>query len=100
MTKKIEKDLDRIVRERARGLCEYCLMPQAVRRLQFPIDHILPRQHGGTASSANLVLCCVQIVGITPTGRATVYVLAINHPDDLAIRDELLLSGRFPANQT
>jgi hypothetical protein len=36
-------ELDRFVRERGRHVCEYCLMPQAVRRLKFPIDHIRSR---------------------------------------------------------
>jgi hypothetical protein len=38
----------------------------------------------------------VRIVGLTAIGRTTIYVLVLNHPDDLAIREELLLQGRFP----
>jgi hypothetical protein len=33
-------------------------MPQSVRRLRFPIDHIVARQHGGQSVSENLALCC------------------------------------------
>jgi hypothetical protein len=132
----MDKELDRTVRARAHDVCEYCLMPQAIRRLRFPIDHIISRQHNGKTSLENLALCCgrcnlhkgpnvagvdpetgritrlfnprkdrwtrnfqwdgVRIVGLTPRGRATVHVLALNHPDDLAVREELLLQGQFP----
>jgi len=36
------------------------------------------------------------VVGISPEGRATVFVLAMNHPEDVAIRSELIGQGRFP----
>lgn len=111
-------------------------MPQAVRRLTFPIDHILARQHGGRTVLGNLALCCgrcnlhkgpnlsgvdpatgrvvrlfnprkdrwhkhfrwdgPRVVGLTPKGRATVDVLAMNHPDDMAVREELIDQGRLP----
>lgn len=131
----MDRELDRAVRSRAGGVCEYCLMPQAVRRLRFPIDHIIARQHGGQATLENLALCCgrcnrhkgpniagidpqtgqavplfhprnqrwaehfrwddVTIIGITPIGRAIVVVLAMNHPDDLAVRREMIEQGWF-----
>lgn len=126
----MDRELDRTVRFRAGGVCEYCLMPQVVRRLRFPIDHVIARQHGGQTALENLALCCgrcnrhkgpniagidpetgrtvplfnprsqrwaehfrwdnITIVGITPIGRATVVVLAMNHPDDLAVRREMI----------
>jgi hypothetical protein len=36
------------------------------------------------------------IVGITEIGRATVEVLKMNHPEDVAIRAELIEDGDFP----
>jgi hypothetical protein len=132
----MDKELDGIVRARAHYACEYCLMPQAIRRLRFPIDHIIARQHGGSTSLDNLALCCgrcnlhkgpnvagvdpetgriirlfnprkdrwtrhfrwdgVRIVGLTSRGRVTVHVFALNHPDDLAVREELVFQGQFP----
>jgi len=129
-------ELDRLVRERARHLCEYCLMPQVIRPLKFPIDHIRSIQHGGETVVNNLALCCgrcnlhkgpniagidpqtgkvtrlfhprkdrwsrhfrwanVEIAGLAAVGRTTVYVLALDHPDDLAVREELIFQGRFP----
>ena len=36
------------------------------------------------------------VVGDTPTGRVTVDVLAMHHPDDVAARAELAAGGRWP----
>jgi hypothetical protein len=133
----MEKELDQAVRVRAGDACEYCLMPQAIRRLRFQIDHIIARQHGGKTIASNLALCCgrcnlhkgpnlagidqdrgqmvrlfhpridlwrehfrwdgPRIVGLTAEkGRATIDVLAMNHPDDVAVRDEMIVRGVFP----
>jgi hypothetical protein len=38
-----------------------------------------------------------RIVGLTAEkGRATIDVLAMNHPDDVAVRDEMIVRGVFP----
>ena len=132
----MDRHLDAAVRERAKLACEYCLMPQSIHRLRFPIDHIIARQHGGATTIDNLALACGRcnrhkgpnlagidpetgnvvrlfnprsdrwnahfrwdgaiVVGISPEGRATVFVLAMNHPEDVAIRSELIGQGRFP----
>jgi len=122
---------------RARGhICEYCRLPQVVRRLRFQIEHVISRQHGGGDALGNLALACGRCnrhqgpniagidgatgqlirlfnprvdrwqdhfrwegalaVGVTPIGRATIEVLAMNHPEDVAIRLEMMDSGRFP----
>ncbi len=76
----MDSELDRFVRGRGRHACEYCLMPQAIRRLKFPIDHIRSRQHGGTTIAENLALCCGRcnlhkgpnVAGIDPeSGKVT-----------------------------
>ncbi len=36
------------------------------------------------------------LVGLTPTGRATVELLAINHPDHIVLRESLIEEGIFP----
>jgi hypothetical protein len=54
----MDKALEQQVRMRARGLCEYCRMPQSASKLTFPIDHIIARQHGGETASENLAMCC------------------------------------------
>jgi HNH endonuclease len=51
-------ELDRRVRERAKGVCEYCRLPQAAYRLSFQIDHIIAEQHRGKTQFRNLCLSC------------------------------------------
>jgi len=48
----------RLVRQRARGRCEYCQMPQAADDATFEIDHIVARKHGGPTAAGNLCLSC------------------------------------------
>jgi hypothetical protein len=38
------------------------------------------------------------LVGRTPAGRATVALLAINHPDYILLRESLMVEGSFPPN--
>jgi len=38
-----------------------------------------------------------QLVGDTPTGRATVRCLAMNHPDAIVLRELLIAEGNFPS---
>src|SRR5829696_2758759 len=128
--------VERSVRQRAKGACEYCRMPQSAFVLSFPIDHIIARQHGGSSRTSNLALACLRcnlrkgpniagidpmtrqivalyhprrdawgehfrwrgprLIGLTPSGRATIRVLAINHPDAVALRKSLMAEGSFP----
>lgn len=37
------------------------------------------------------------LFGLTPIGRATVEVLAMNEPSMVAVREALMVEGRFPA---
>jgi hypothetical protein len=47
------------VRRRARHTCEYCRLPQDAQPwVRFHIEHIRPRQHGGTNEPDNLCLAC------------------------------------------
>jgi 5-methylcytosine-specific restriction endonuclease McrA len=120
----------RQVRRRADNRCEYCGLPQdAVPVATFHIEHIIPKQHGGTDDPSNLALACfhcnqhkgpnltgidphtaqiiplfnprtqlwrehfalqgTEILGLTPTGRATVGVLAINAEVQRQLRAQL-----------
>ena len=105
-------------------------------RTPFHVDHIVPLQHGGETSVANLALACFHcnlhkgpnvagldpqtgslarlfhprqdhwaehfawsgagLDGLTPVGRATISVLAINEPLYLAVRAALIEEGVFP----
>jgi 5-methylcytosine-specific restriction endonuclease McrA len=120
----------RLVWELALDQCEYCgLTQQAAPFSSFQIEHVIPKQHGGTDDPSNLALACYHcnlhkgpnlagidpmtgeivplfhprrdtwddhfaeregvIVGLTPAGRATVQVLAMNAPGRLRLRAEL-----------
>lgn len=47
------------VQERAGNRCEYCHMGQDDEPFyRFHIEHIIPRQHGGTDDLTNLALAC------------------------------------------
>lgn len=68
-----------LVRARAAGRCEYCGLPQAlVPMVVFHVEHVVPRQHGGSDDPQNLALACFHcnlhkgpnLTGIDPeTGR-------------------------------
>jgi hypothetical protein len=46
------------VATRAAHRCEYCRLPTRGQVATFPIDHILPRNRGGTTDLDNLALTC------------------------------------------
>lgn len=48
----------RVVVERARERCEYCLMPQSLVASAHQVDHIIANKHGGATSENNLALSC------------------------------------------
>jgi hypothetical protein len=54
----MHKSLEQAVRERARGACEYCRLPEYAFNFKFPIDHIIALQHGGATTFENLALAC------------------------------------------
>src|SRR5438045_2458238 len=41
----MDKALEAEVRQRARGLCEYCRFPEALSELRHVVDHIIASQH-------------------------------------------------------
>jgi hypothetical protein len=50
--------LRRLVRDRARERCEYCLFPDAVSFYPHEIDHVVAEKHGGQTIENNLCLSC------------------------------------------
>ena len=55
----MDAELERLVRRRAGGRCEYCRLPQNAYPVAFEIDHIIAKQHGGSDSLSNLALACL-----------------------------------------
>jgi hypothetical protein len=51
--------LERLVRQRAGGRCEYCHLPQVSSRVPFEIDHIIARKHRGRTVASNLAVSCI-----------------------------------------
>jgi HNH endonuclease len=55
----MDEGIRRLVRERARGRCEYCRLHQDDYGFQsFHVEHIVAHQHGGTDDPDNLCLAC------------------------------------------
>lgn len=50
--------LRRLVAERSRYRCSYCLTAEEVVGALFTIDHIIPESLGGTTTQGNLCLAC------------------------------------------
>ncbi|HBL60186.1 MAG TPA: HNH endonuclease, partial [Cyanobacteria bacterium UBA8803] len=48
----------RLVRQRARYLCEYCHSPEYLSPDRFTIDHIMPQSLGKSDEPDNLALAC------------------------------------------
>lgn len=51
--------LRELVRRRAAGLCEYCLISERLTLAEHEVDHVISVKHGGQTVTGNLALCCV-----------------------------------------
>jgi hypothetical protein len=130
----MEESVREQVRERALNRCEYCrLRQESGASIRFHIEHVRPRQHGGSNDLDNLALACpncnwnkgpnmsavdpvtdlvlplfsprrdvwrdhfarsgLEIVGLTPTGRATVQLLKFNEPERIDVRRNFDIQG-------
>jgi HNH endonuclease len=74
----MERELEKLVWERAHFRCEYCQIHQEQSLFTFEIDHVIPKKHGGLTEAENLCLSCwycntfkgSDLVGINPhSGR-------------------------------
>jgi hypothetical protein len=52
--------LRRLVIERARHCCEYCLIDQQDTPITHEVDHLVAIKHGGQTESENLALACLR----------------------------------------
>jgi hypothetical protein len=59
----VSEALRNLVRERAKGRCEYCLTSEVLSGIRCQIDHIIPRSRGGTTTADNLCLACAACNG-------------------------------------
>lgn len=58
MSSYISAELRRLVRARAHGLCEYCLIHESDFFFDAEIDHIISEKHGGMTIERNLAYAC------------------------------------------
>jgi len=76
----MDAGLRELVRQRAGDRCEYCHLPQEFSELRFHVEHVTPRQHGGTEALENLALACPDcnlakgpnLAGLQPGGHKMV----------------------------
>lgn len=54
----ISTSLRQQVYDRAKGRCEYCLIPEIAVLVPHQIDHVIAEKHGGTTDLENLALSC------------------------------------------
>jgi hypothetical protein len=132
----------RLVRTRARGVCEYCRIEEEFTGHEFTLDHVSPQSGGRATTVANLAYACLgcnvrksnkthapdpaggepaslfnprqmrwsdlfcwsgdtrPILGLTPTGRATVVALELNRPSLIAFRLLMIKNGMHPPAET
>jgi hypothetical protein len=73
-----------LVRQRAKGYCEYCQLHQSDSDYQpFHIEHIVPKQHGGSDEEGNLCLACSECnwaKGPNLAGLLSGKLVALFHP--------------------
>lgn len=58
MSSYVSAELRRLVRSRADGLCEYCLIDETDTFLGCQVDHIISEKHGGPTEPQNLAYAC------------------------------------------
>jgi hypothetical protein len=58
MSSYVPAALKRLVRERAGGICEYCLIDEADLYFGCEIEHIIAEKHGGQTVESNLAMAC------------------------------------------
>ncbi len=80
LRRKISQETQEQVRQRAKGLCEYCHTTETWQYILFTIDHVNPVSRGGSNALDNLALACFhcnrrkadRMTGVDPlTGQVT-----------------------------
>ena len=138
MSKFVRISIRRKTKDRAQGLCEYCLCPESYSTSTFECEHIQPSSLDGTSDINNLAWACggcnriksnrtsvkdiksgrmvalynprqdvwedhfkwshnwLELIGLTPCGRATIEWLQLNRPGVKNMRSVLILVGKHP----
>ena len=56
----VSAQMRRLVIQRAKGVCEYCLIRQDDNHFSFHVDSIVSRKQRGPTTGANLALACLR----------------------------------------
>ena len=88
-----------VVRQ-ADGICEYCRYPEEFNSGRFAVDHILPRDKGGSDDLSNLALSCRgcnerKQAATEATDPATEQMTPLFHPRHDVWEDHFAWSGDF-----
>ena len=104
------RSLERLVRRRALGCCEYCGLPEQYSSAPFQMDHIIAEQHSGPTVPSNLALACYacnhhkgpNLGGVDPrTGAKTWLFHPRRHKWSRHFAwDEAVFKGRTPIGRT
>jgi 5-methylcytosine-specific restriction endonuclease McrA len=98
MSVRVPADLREFVRQRARRLCEYCLLHEEDAIFRHVPDHVIARKHRGETHEANLAWSCYEcnqrkgsdLASIDPeTGR----ISRLFHPRKDSWSDHFRLRG-------
>jgi hypothetical protein len=54
----VSTSLRRLVSDRAKNCCEYCLIPEILVLASHQVDHVIAEKHGGETIEKNLALSC------------------------------------------
>jgi 5-methylcytosine-specific restriction endonuclease McrA len=97
--------LRELVRSRAGSRCEYCHLPEQFSELHFRIEHVIPRQHGGTDGAENLALACpdcnlVEGPNLTGVEPGTHRVARVFHPRRDKWTEHFALDGALILGKT
>ncbi|MBV9767241.1 MAG: HNH endonuclease [Acidobacteriaceae bacterium] len=101
----MNRRLSRVVRERARHRCEYCLLPEAAFPLPFQIDHVLAQKHGEKSIESNLALACTHCnahkgPNIAGVDQVTGQVVRLFSPRTDVWDEHFQISGPFIKGRT
>ncbi len=72
MRPKIPAAWRRLVRARAKGRCEYCLLHEDDAVFPHAVDHIVARKHGGKTQPQNLAWACFVCNSLKGTDLASI----------------------------
>ncbi len=94
----ISDSVRRLVFERAKGRCEYCLIHARYAVKSHEVDHIRAEKHGGQTIESNLSLSCFQCnrhkgSDLTSIDPVTDKVVLLFHPRQHMWEEHFVLNG-------